>query len=82
MLSDPQFVGTTLFMGIECQHLLTSDLHPQYCILGMYREKLQDQVIVNHLILLFKRYIYLKQGDKSYLIKSCISKPTSNVSKT
>ena len=43
---------------------LTSDLDPQYCILGMYRENLQDQVIVNHLILLFKRYVYLKKGDK------------------
>ena len=42
--------------------LLTSDLDPQYCILGMYREELQDQVIVNHLILLFKRYIYLQKG--------------------
>ena len=45
--------------------LLTSDLDPQYCILGMYREELQDQVIVNHLILLFKRYIYLKKGYKT-----------------
>ena len=45
--------------------LLTSDLDPQYCILGMYREKLQDQVIVNHLISLFKRYIYLKKEDKT-----------------
>ena len=31
----------------------------------MYREELQDQVIVNHMILLFKRYIYLKRGDKT-----------------
>ena len=45
--------------------LLTSDLDPQYCILGMYREEWQDQVIVNHLILLFKRYICLKKGDKT-----------------
>ena len=45
--------------------LLTSYLDPQYCILGMYRQELQDQVIVNHLILLFKRYIYLKKGDKN-----------------
>ena len=44
--------------------LLTFDLDPQYCILGMYRETLQDQVIKNHLILLFKLYIYLKKGDK------------------
>ena len=43
---------------------LTSDLDPQYCILGKNRENLQDQVIVNHLILLFKRYVYLKKGDK------------------
>ena len=45
--------------------LLTSDLDPQYSILGMYREELQDQVIVNRLILLFKRYIYLNKGDKT-----------------
>ena len=30
----------------------------------MYRENLQDEVIVNHLLLLFKRYIYLKKGDR------------------
>ena len=44
---------------------LSFDLDPHYCILGMYREELQDQVIVNHVILLFKRYIYLKRGDKT-----------------
>ena len=44
---------------------LASDLDPHYCILGMYREELQDQVIVNHVILSFKRYIYLKRGDKT-----------------
>ena len=31
----------------------------------MYREKLQDQLIVKHLILLFEHYIYLKKGDKT-----------------
>ena len=45
--------------------LLTSSLDPQYCKLGMYGEELQDQVIVNYWILLFKRYIYLKKGDKT-----------------
>ena len=44
---------------------LASDLDPHYCILGMYREELQDQVIVNHMILLVKCYIYLKRGDKA-----------------
>ena len=45
--------------------LLISDLDLQYCILGMYRQEVQDQVIVNHLILSFKRYIYLKKGDEN-----------------
>ena len=64
ILSDLHFVGTILFMDIECQHFTYFQLDPQYCILGMYREKLQDQVIVNHLILLFKCHIYFKKGDK------------------
>ena len=47
--------------------ILASDLHPQqYCILGMNRENLQDQAIVNHLILLFKHYIYLKKGERIF----------------
>ena len=61
--------------------LLNSNLDPQYCMLGMYREKLQDQVIVNHLIVLFKRYIYLKKGDK-LLPVSQILKPASNIFKS
>ena len=44
---------------------LASNLDPHYCILGIYREELQDQVNVNHMILLFKYYIYLKRGDKT-----------------
>ena len=32
--------------------ILASDLDLQYCIPGMYRENLHDQMIVNHLILL------------------------------
>ena len=39
--------------------LFTSDLDAQYCILSMYRENLQDQVI-----LVFQRYIHLKKGDR------------------
>ena len=31
----------------------------------MYKETLQDQVIVNHLILLFKCYIHLRNGDET-----------------
>ena len=57
--------------------LLTSDLYPQYCILGMYIENLRDQVIVYHLILLFKCYVYLKKGGKLLQILQVL-KPTSN----
>ena len=64
MLSDPQLWVQFSLWASNANILLTSDLDPQYCILGMYRQNLQDQVIVKHLILLLKHYIYLKKGDK------------------
>ena len=39
---------------------LPSNLVPQVVTLGVWDEKMQD---VNHLILIFKRYIYLKRKD-------------------
>ena len=59
MLSDPQFVGTILYMGIRCQYFTYFQVRPTILYTGnVYR-------IVNHLILLFKHYIYLKKGDKT-----------------
>ena len=60
--------------------LLTSNLDPHYCILGMYREELQDQVIINHLILLFKLIFTSKREIKLLQILQVL-KPTSNISK-
>ena len=51
--------------------LLTSDLDPQYCILGMYREKLQDQVIV----------IFTSKRDIKLLQNLQVLKPALNISK-
>ena len=42
---------------------LPSNLVPQVVILGVLGEKMQDLILVNHLILIFKRYIYLKRKD-------------------
>ena len=38
-------------------------LEPQFLILGIWNEKLENSSLVNHLILIFKRYIYLKKID-------------------
>ena len=38
-------------------------LEPQFLILGIWNEKLENSSLVNHLILIFKRYIYLKKND-------------------
>ena len=38
-------------------------LEPQFLILGIWNEKLENSSRVNHLILIFKRYIYLKKND-------------------
>ena len=72
MLSNPQFVGTILFMGIECQHFTYFRLRPTTLCTGHVWRKLQDQVIVNHLVVLFKRYIYLKKGDKTAPSLTCL----------
>ena len=42
---------------------LPSPLEPQLLSLCIWNEKLQDSSLVNHLILIFKRYIYLKKND-------------------
>ena len=43
--------------------ILPSNLVPQVAILGLWDEKMQNLTLVNHLILIFKRYIYLKRKD-------------------
>ena len=43
--------------------ILPSNLVPQVVILRVWDEKMQDLTLVNHLILIFKRYIYLKRKD-------------------
>ena len=43
--------------------ILPSNLVPQVVILGVLDETMQDLTLVNHLILIFKRYIYLKRKD-------------------
>ena len=42
---------------------LLSPLGPQILILGKWNKKLEDTSLVNHLILIFKNYIYLKKND-------------------
>ena len=41
--------------------MLPSNLEPQAAILGLWNEPMQDLTHVNHVILMFKRYIYLKK---------------------
>ena len=43
--------------------ILPLNLVPQVVILGVWDEKMQDLTLVNHLILIFKCYIYLKRKD-------------------
>ena len=38
-------------------------LEPQFLILGTWNEQLKNSSLMNHLILIFKRYIYLKKND-------------------
>ena len=47
---------------------------PQVVIFGVWDEKMQDLTFVNHLILIFKRYIYLKRkyGLNFYGLKAYI----------
>ena len=44
---------------------LPSPLEPQFLTLGIWNEKLEDSSLVNYLILIFKRYFYLKKNDGS-----------------
>ena len=64
-----QFKGSVLHLFCTCS--VTRNLWAKFCVwasnanISLTSEELQDQAIVNHLILLFKRYIYLKRGDKT-----------------
>ena len=43
--------------------MLPSNLEPQTAILGLWNEPMQDLTLINHVILMFKRYIYLKKKE-------------------
>ena len=43
------------------------DLEPQPILLGMWRENNSDYTLINHIILLFKRYIYLSKNHQNSL---------------
>ena len=43
------------------------DLEPQPILLGMWRENSSDYTLINHIILLFKRYIYLSKNHQNSL---------------
>ena len=43
------------------------DLEPQPILLGMWRESNSDYTLINHIILLFKRYIYLSKNHQNSL---------------
>ena len=40
------------------------DIDPQTIIIGAWNLKTPDFILINHMILLFKRYIYLRRQDK------------------
>ena len=40
-------------------------LEPQFLILGIWNEKLENSSLVNHLILILKCYIYFKKNDRN-----------------
>ena len=42
---------------------LPSPLEPQFLTLSIWNEKLEDSSLVNHLILIFKCYIYIRKND-------------------
>ena len=44
---------------------LLSPLEPQFLILGIWNERLEDSSLVSLLILIFKRYIYVKKNDRN-----------------
>ena len=45
--------------------MLPSNLGPQTAILGLWNEPTQDLTFINHMILMFKRYIYLKKNVRT-----------------
>ena len=42
-------------------------LEPQIIVLGIWDDNKLDKILINHMILLFKRYIYLKKEDQNGL---------------
>ena len=56
--------------------MLPSNLEPQTAILGSWNEPMQDLTLINHVILMFKRCIYLKKKETTGLtffgLKACI----------
>ena len=43
--------------------MLPSNLEPQAAMLGLWNELMQDLTLINHFILMLKRYIYLKKKE-------------------
>ena len=43
--------------------MLPSNLEPQTAIFGLWNEPMQDLTLINYVILMFKRYIYLKKKE-------------------
>ena len=43
--------------------MLPSNLEPQTAILGLWNEPMQDLTLLNHVILISKRYIYFKKKE-------------------
>ena len=43
--------------------MLPSNLEPQPAILSLWNEPVQDLTLINHAILMSKRYIYLKKKE-------------------
>ena len=47
--------------------MLQSNLEPQTAILGLWNEPMQDLSLINHVILMFKHYIYLEKKETTGL---------------
>ena len=45
-------------------HFGKIDIDPQIIIFGAWNLKTPDFILINHMILLFKRYIYLRRQDR------------------
>ena len=56
--------------------MLPSNLVPQTALLGLWNEPMQDLTLINHVILMFKCYIYLKKkettGPSFFGLNACI----------